>query len=153
MTVHPLKTPLSLDQASTIVDAALQAGRDADFNPLTVAVLDIGGHLIAMKREDGSGIVRLDLAMGKAWGALGMGWSSREIGARNTDRPAFLSALAAAADGRCVPVAGSALILDGRGQAIGAVGVSGDTSDNDEICAVAGVRAAGLTPEPGAAAS
>lgn len=153
MTVYPLNTPLSLSQADTIIEAALQVGRDAGFNPLTVVVLDIGGHLIAMKREDGSGIVRLDLALGKAWGALGMGWSSREIGARNTERPAFLSALAAAADGRCVPVAGSALILDGQGRVIGAVGVSGDTSDNDEICAIAGVRAAGLTPEPSAAAS
>lgn len=140
-----LKTLLSLAQASTIIDAALAAGRANNFMPLTVVVLDNGGHLIALKREDGSGIMRTDIAIGKAWGALGLGLSSRAIGANNTDRPAFLNALAAASDGRCIPVAGGVLINDAQGETIGAVGISGDNSDNDEHCALEGIKAAGLT--------
>lgn len=140
-----LKTLLSLTQASTIIDAALAAGRAKNFMPLTVVVLDNGGHLIALKREDGSGILRTDVAIGKAWGALGLGLSSRAIGANNTDRPAFLNALAAASDGRCVPVAGGVLIADTDGAVIGAVGISGDNSDNDEHCALEGIKAAGLS--------
>jgi len=143
--VSRLKTPLSLSQATTIIDAALAEGHTQGFMPLTVAVLDTGGHLIALKREDGSGIVRADVAIGKAWGALGLGLSSRAIGANNTDRPAFLNALAAASNGRCVPVAGGVLISDNDGAIIGAVGISGDNSDNDEHCALAGIKAAGLT--------
>jgi len=144
--VSRLKTVLSLDQASTIVDAALAAGRAANMMPLTVVVLDSGGHMVAMKREDGSGIVRADVATGKAWGALGVGVSSRALGDNNKDRPVFLGALAAASQGRCVPVAGGVLICDADGEAIGAVGISGDNSDNDEHCAIAGIKAAGLTP-------
>jgi uncharacterized protein GlcG (DUF336 family) len=141
-----LKTLLSLSQATTIIDAALAAGHSAGFMPLTVVVLDNGGHLIALKRADGSGILRSDVAIGKAWGALGLGLSSRALGANNTDRPVFLNALAAASDGRCVPVAGGVLISDDSGEVIGAVGISGDNSDNDEHCALAGIKAAGLAP-------
>ncbi len=139
---------LSLRDASTIVDAALTAGRDAHTHPLTVVVLDVGGHPIALKREDGGGILRVDIAMGKAWGALGMGMSSRTIRDRLRDRPAFQGALAAASEGRFVPVAGGVLITDGQGRALGAVGVSGDASDKDEYCAIEGIKAAGLTPIP-----
>jgi uncharacterized protein GlcG (DUF336 family) len=149
--VHRLATPLSLAQASTIVDAALAAGRAADFEPLTVAVLDAGGHPLALKREDGSGILRPEIAIGKAWGALGMGVSSRTLGRRLAERTAFQNALAAASDGRFVAVPGGVLVRGAGGQVIGAVGISGDTSDKDEYAAIMGVRAAGLEPDPPAA--
>jgi uncharacterized protein GlcG (DUF336 family) len=146
--VHRLAAPLSLAAAETIIDTALAAGRKAGLLPLTVAVLDAGGHLIAFRREDGSGILRPDIAIGKAWGALGMGISSRHIRNRLAERPAFQAALAAASHGRFVPVPGGVLVRDASGAVIGAVGISGDASDKDEYCAIAGVRAAGLTPHP-----
>lgn len=144
----PLKTILALAAAETIVDAALAAGGGNKMMPLTVVVLDTGGHLITMKRQDGCGIMRTDVATGKAWGALGMGISSRTIRDRLADRPAFQGALSAVSDGRFVPVPGGVLIRDSDGDVIGAVGVSGDTSDKDEFCAIEGVRAAGLIPDP-----
>jgi uncharacterized protein GlcG (DUF336 family) len=143
-----LKTDLPLRAASTIVDAALAAGRAAGMAPLTVAVLDTGGHLVALKREDGSGILRVEIAQGKAWGALGMGQSSRALRDRLHGNPAFLNALAAASGGRFVAVPGGVLIKDGAGAVIGAVGISGDRSEKDEYCAITGVRAAGYTPDP-----
>ncbi len=115
-------------------------------------MLDCGGHLVAFKREDKSGILRGDIATGKAWGALGMGFGSREIANRAAKLPMFFTALAAASQGRLVPVPGGVLIRDRGGDVIGAVGISGDTSDNDEICAIAGIEAAGLFPQAGAAA-
>jgi uncharacterized protein GlcG (DUF336 family) len=143
-----LKTDLPLAAASTIVDRALEAGRAAGMAPLTVAVLDAGGHLVALKREDGSGILRCEIALGKAWGALGMGQSSRALGARLRDNVAFQGALAAASGGRFVTAPGGVLICDRAGHVIGAVGISGDRSEKDEYCAIEGVRAAGLIPEP-----
>ncbi len=98
-----LRTDLPLGAASTIVDRALAAGRAAAMAPLTVAVLDAGGHLVALKREDGSGILRPEIAIGKAWAALGMGQSSRALGARLRDNPAFQNALAAASGGASSP--------------------------------------------------
>lgn len=150
--VYSLRADLSLAQARAIIAGALAEGRRRKLMPLTVTVIDAGGHLIAMEREDGSGILRFDVALGKACGAVGIGLGSRTIGARNQGREAFLAAVAAAADGRFVPVAGGVLIVDASGKAIGAVGVSGDTSDGDEACAVAGIEAANLragvdTPE------
>lgn len=139
---------LTLEAASVIVDAALAAGRAHAMMPLTVAVLDAGGHLVAFKRETGSGILRPEVAIGKAWGALGMGIPSRLLRDRLADRPAFQGALAAAAQGRLIPVPGGVLIRNGAGQVIGAAGISGDTSDKDEYCAIAGVTAAGLAPDP-----
>src|SRR3977135_3231182 len=130
---------LTLAQASTIVDVALKTGRDAKYAALTVAVLDAGGHLVAFKREDRSGILRFNIAFGKAWGALGMGFGSRTPRGRAPQQPAFFNALAAASDGRLVPVPGGVLIRDAAGDIIGAVGISGDTSDNDEKCAIAGI--------------
>lgn len=141
-------TALTLDAAAAIVDAALARGRALDFMPLTVAVLDAGGHLVAFKRETGSGIVRPEIAVGKAWGSLGMGISSRQLRDRLADRPTFVNALAVASGGRLVPVPGGVLIRDAAGAVIGAVGVSGDTSDKDEYCAIFAVEAAGYTPEP-----
>ena len=142
-------TMVSLHAAAAIVDTALARGRSAGMMPLTVAVLDAGGHIVAMKREDGSGILRPDIAIGKAWGALGMGTSTRLIRDRLADRPAFQNALAAASGGRFIPVPGGVLIREkAGGPVIGAVGISGDTSDKDEFCAIEAIRAAGLVPDP-----
>jgi uncharacterized protein GlcG (DUF336 family) len=153
--MYPLQTrnepvmSLSLTQASTIVDAALKKGRDTNCAPLSVAVLDAGGHLVAFKREDRSGILRFDIAFGKAWGALGMGFGSRTIFERAANTPTFYLALAAASGGRIVPNPAGVLIRDAAGEIIGAVGISGDTSDKDEACAIAGIEAAGLKADPG----
>ena len=117
--------------------------------PLTVAVLDAGGHLVAFKREDKSGILRHDIAHGKAWGALGMGFGSRTLSERAANTPQFFSALYAASGGRMVPAPGGVLIRDAGGDVIGAVGISGDVSDKDEACAIAGIEAAGLVADPG----
>jgi 3-hydroxyisobutyrate dehydrogenase len=141
---------LTLVQASRIVDGALEKGRDLQCAPLSVAVLDAGGHLLAFKREDRSGIMRHDIAVGKAWGALGMGFGSRELFERATKQPMFITALTAASGGRLIPVPGGVLIKDGAGEIVGGVGVSGDTSDRDELCGVAGIEAAGLTAMTGA---
>ena len=143
---------ITLSQAMTIVQTALQKGRETDCAPLAVAVLDDGGHLKAFGREDGAGILRPQIAFGKAWGALGMGLGSRNFAKRIAEQPAapaFFSALAAMSEGRVVPVPGGVLIRDGSKIVIGAVGISGDTSDKDEVCAVAGVEAAGLKADAG----
>ena len=117
-------------------------------DPLTVAVLDSGGHLLSVQREDGSGILRSDIAIGKAWGALGMGIPSRTIRDRLKDRPAFQNALAVASQGRFIPVPGGVLACNQEGDVLGAVGISGDTSEKDEYCAIEGIKAAGLIPNP-----
>ncbi len=122
-----------------------------NFSPLTVVVLDAGGHIVSAKRGDGSGILRIEIAMGKAWGALGMGFGTRNLAGRASKAPIFFAALAAASHGRMVPVPGGVLIRDASGSVIGAVGISGDTSDNDELCCVAGIEAAGLKADPGIA--
>jgi uncharacterized protein GlcG (DUF336 family) len=140
---------LTLAQASTIVDVALKTGRDAKYAPLTVAVLDAGGHLVAFKREDKSGLLRFDIAFGKAWGALGMGFGGRTLAGRAPKSQLFFTTLAAASGGRFVPVIGGILIRDAAGDVIGAVGISGDASENDEKCGMAGIEAAGLKADPG----
>lgn len=141
--------PVTLQHASTIVDVALKTGREMNLAPLTVAVLDAGGHLVAFKREDRSGILRFDIAFGKAWGSLGMGMGSRALFARAAAAPQFFNGLHVASGGRVVTNPGGVLIRDGSGDIIGAVGISGDTSDNDEACALAGIAAAGLAADPG----
>ena len=135
---------LGLSQASVIVDAALAHARSSGFAPMTVAVLDPGGHVVALKREDSSGILRVEVAVGKAWGVLAMGWPGREALRRAEGMPQFLSAVTTLAGGRLLPVAGGVPVRADGNDVIGAVGVSGDTSDNDEACAVAGIEAAGL---------
>jgi len=142
-------TALKLAQAGAIIDAALAEGRKRRLAPLAVAVLDAGGHLIAFKREDGAGLVRFDIANGKAWGALGMGFGTRELAARAAKHPTFVAALSAASQGRMIPSPGGVLIAGADGDVVGAVGISGDVGDNDEICAMAGIAAAGLTGIPG----
>lgn len=144
---------LKLAQANAIIDAALAEGRKRNFALLAVAVLDPGGHPIAFKREDGASFLRFELAYGKAWGALAMGFGSRELAERATKQPAFIGALAAVTRGRMVPSPGGVLIVGPDKELLGAVGISGDTGDNDEICALAGIKAAGLTAMPGAKAS
>jgi uncharacterized protein GlcG (DUF336 family) len=140
---------VTLAQASTIVDVALKKARDSNLAPLTVAVLDSGGHLVAFKREDKSGILRFDIAFGKAWGALGMGFGSRTLASRAAKTPQFFTMLAAASDGRMVTNPGGVLIKDSSGTIVGACGISGDTSDKDEMCAIAGIEAASLKADPG----
>ena len=140
-------TRLTLANASSIIDAALSAGRAQRFMPLTVVVLDAGGHAVALKREDGSGILRMEIATGKAWGALGMGQSSRTLRDRLAERPHFIASLAAASGGRFIAVPGGVLIRD-DGDIIGAVGVSGDSSERDEYAAICGIVAVGLSPDP-----
>lgn len=145
-----LITTLALDQASAIIDRALAAGAEHEMSPLTVVVLDAGGHMIAMKRSDGSGIIRTQIALGKAYGALGVGLPSRvlEEGAL-AGRPGFQNSLAVAAEGRLIPAPGGVLVCKPDGETIiGAVGISGDTSGKDEYCAIEGVKAAGLAPLP-----
>jgi len=138
---------VTLAQANKIIEAGQAKGRELGIGPLTIVVLDDGGHLVSMQREDKSGILRFEIAFGKAWGGLAIGRSSRANEADFLNRPHFGHALASTAGGRIVPAAGGVLILDDDGDVAGAVGVTGDTSDNDEACAVAGIEAAGLTPK------
>jgi uncharacterized protein GlcG (DUF336 family) len=135
---------LTLKQAQTIVEAALKKGRERNMKPLSVAVLDARGCLVAYAMEDG-GLLRELIAKGKAWGALGMGRSSRALEQFAKDRPHFMGAVIEASGGRVVPVPGGVLVKE-AGAIVGSVGVSGDTSDNDEVAAVAGIEAAGLDP-------
>jgi uncharacterized protein GlcG (DUF336 family) len=141
---------ITLAQASTIVDVALQTGRTNNLAPLAVAILDAGGHLVAFKREDKCGILRFDIAFGKAWGALGMGFGSRTLASRAAKTPQFFTMLASASGGRMVTNPGGVLIRDHANTIIGACGISGDTSDKDEMCALAGIEAAELKADPGA---
>ena len=136
---------LTLDHARTIIAAALDHGHGAGMNPLCVAVLDAGGHLVAFEREDGVPNRRFDVAHGKAHGAISIGVNSRMLGQMAVDRPHFMTGVGNAIGGALVPVAGGVIVVDGEGRSIGAVGISGDTSDNDEAAALAGIAAAGLT--------
>ena len=149
----PVHSSLSLAAATAITDAVLRLRAEHRLLPLAVTVLDAGGQLVSFRREDGCGVLRFDIAMGKAWGALGMGMSTRQIRDRLANRPTFQAALAGASDGRFIPTPGGVLILDAQGLAIGAVGISGDASDKDEFCAIEAVRSAGLQPEPAQPAS
>mgnify|MGYP006275391267 FL=1 len=146
--LRPLASSLSLKIAIAIIEQALKLRRAAGLLPLAITVLDSGGQLVAFQREDGCGVLRFDIAFGKAWGALGMGMPTRQIRDRLAARPAFQSALATASDGRFIPVPGGVLILDTTGTAIGAVGISGDASDKDEYCAIEAIRAAGYGADP-----
>lgn len=143
---------LKLAQANAVIDAAIAEGRKRNLALLAVAVLDPGGHVIAFKREDGASFLRFELAYGKAWGALAMGFGSRELAERAAKQPAFIGALSAVTQGRMVPSPGGVLIVGADKELLGAVGISGDTGDNDETCALAGIAAAGLAAIPGAKA-
>ena len=140
---------LNLSKANVIADKSLEKGRELGLAPLTVAVLDAGGHLKVLKRGDGSSLLRPQIAMGKAWGVLGMGFGGRELARRAAKMPAFFNALSNLCEGKMVPVPGGVIIRDVSGEILGSVGISGDTSDKDEICAVHGIQAAGFTPDTG----
>ncbi len=136
---------ITIEQARTIIATALAHGEANGFNPLCVAVLDAGGHLKAFERADGVANRRFDVAHGKAYGAISIGVSSRTLGEMAIDRPHFVNGLIGAIGGALVPVPGGVLVTDDDGIVVGAVGISGDSSDNDEAAAVAGIEAAGLS--------
>ena len=138
---------ITLEQANTIIDTAIETGVKEGMQPLSVAVLDDGGNLVAFKKSDNSSVLRFNIAMGKASAAIGMHRPSKALEQVALERPHFATALAAASGGKFVPVAGGNLIKDADGTVIGAVGVTGDTSDNDEKAGLAGIAAAGLTGE------
>jgi uncharacterized protein GlcG (DUF336 family) len=141
---------MQLEQAQKVVAAALASARSHGFKPLAVVVLDARGALRAAAAEDGASLRRAEVAIGKAHGALAMGLGSRTLFTRSQQQPQFIAAVTHAVGGQLVPVPGGVLINDAAGKLIGAVGVSGDTSDNDEIAAMAGIAAAGLKGDPGA---
>ncbi len=143
-------TELTLDLARTIAEAALKTARERSFKPLSIVVYDARGALKALLSEDGTSLKRAEIAMGKAYGALSLGVGSRAIHKMATDRPFFVAAATHAVGGQLVPVPGGVLIKDAGGRILGAVGVSGDTSDNDEIAAAGGIEAAGLVFDAGA---
>lgn len=139
---------ITLDQANAVIAGAFEKAQELALKPLGVAVLDAGGHLIAYQRQDGASTGRLQLAMGKAAGALFLGISSRKIGDMAGERPTFLASLGPIAPAGVVPAAGGVIVVDESGYAIGAVGISGDLSDKDEACTLAGIVAAGLNAQP-----
>jgi uncharacterized protein GlcG (DUF336 family) len=140
---------LTLDTAVAIARAVVDRGREAGLKPLTVALLDSGGHIKALLRDDGASLLREKIAVAKAYGALGMGLPSRALAEMADQRPLFVQSLTVLANGNLVPVAGGVLIKAATGELIGAAGVTGDTSDNDEDCAVQGVKSVGLVAEAG----
>lgn len=138
---------ITLDQANTILSAAFNKGRELGLKPLSVAVLDAGGHLVALARQDGASTLRPQIACGKAGGALALGVSSRKIADMAAERPSFIASLGPISPYGVIPAAGGIIVVDGNGKPIGAVGITGDLSDNDEACALAGIAAAGLTAQ------
>lgn len=139
---------IGLVTAKTITDGVRAAGKEYGLKPLTVVVLDAGGHVITVEREDGSSNNRFEIAYGKAYGALALGVGSRSLMARAEQQPYFINSAAAAIGGKLVPVPGGVLVKDETGTIVGCVGVSGDTSDHDELAAISGIKAASLTPQP-----
>ena len=141
--------PLTLAAADRIADVALAAGSEHGFAPLCVVVLDAGGHALVVKRDERSSIGRVGIAIGKAHGCMAMGLGGRELARRADAVPKFFTALASVLPHGIVPVPGGVLVRDADGALIGAVGISGDRSDNDEICAVAGIESVGLVADTG----
>ena len=138
---------LTLTHARQIIAGAFAERVAAGMNPLCVVVVDAGGHLLALEREDGVPYGRVEIATGKAVGAMAIGPNSRTLGTMAVERPHFVQAASMAMAGALVPVAGGVVIVDESGNRIGAVGACGDTSDNDEQAVIAGIAAAGLTPQ------
>ncbi|MGB3387231.1 MAG: heme-binding protein [Pseudaminobacter sp.] len=139
---------LTLAKCNEIIASAFAKAKDLKLKPLSIVVLDAGGHVIAFQRQDGSSFLRFEIASGKAYGALAVGVGSRRVEVMATERPHFMQGLSGISGGRIVPVAGGVLIRDKTG-ILGAVGVTGDTSDNDEIAAIAGIEAAGFRADGG----
>jgi len=140
---------ISLQEARTIIVGTLGKGREMGLKPLSVCVLDAGGHLKAFEREDGASNLRFNIAHGKANGALGMGLGSRALMSRAETQAYFILAANGALGGALIPVPGGVLVKDRQGTIVGAVGVTGDSSDNDETVAMAGIEAAGYLADPG----
>jgi uncharacterized protein GlcG (DUF336 family) len=138
---------LTLRQANTIIAKAFEKAREMKIKPLGVIVLDEGGNVVSAQREDGASMFRLEVAKGKAWGAVAMGASSRALGKRAKDNPNFFVTLAATAQGRFLPQTGAALIRSKDGTIIGAAGASGGTGDEDEACCVYGIEQAELVAD------
>jgi uncharacterized protein GlcG (DUF336 family) len=139
---------IKLEAANRIVAAALAMARELKLSPITICVLDRGGHVVSAQREDDSSILRFEIAFGKAWASLGVGHSSRFL--QDTlakQRPRFVDAMAAASNGRFIPVAGGVLVREPNGTLIGAVGVTGDSADNDEKIAVTAIEQCGFTAD------
>ena len=134
--------------AKTIIAAAFTKAAELNLKPLGISVLDAGGHLVAFERQDGASFLRHEIGAGKAFGALSLGMGARAVAKNAIERPHFMQGLSGVSGGRVVPVPGGVLVRDQSGAIIGAVGISGDTSDNDEACAIAGIEAAGFTAEP-----
>lgn len=141
---------LPLAKANKIIREALKKGREQSMRPLTVVVLDAGGHMVAMQREDNSSVLRPEVAQGKAFGCIAVGVGSRWLNAQAETRPHFLEGLSNVSGGKIIAVPGGVLIKTKTGEIIGAVGITGDTSDNDEIAAIAGVEAAQYVADTGA---
>jgi uncharacterized protein GlcG (DUF336 family) len=141
---------LTLKQANTIIETALSKAREMKTKPLGVVVLDESGNIVSAQREDGASMFRLDVAKGKAWAAVAMGASSRALSKRAKDNPNFFVTLATTSGGRFLPQTGAALIKDKDGTIIGAAGGSGGTGEEDEVCCVAGIEAAGLKADASA---
>lgn len=141
---------LTLAHAQTIAAETLAEGRRLGLAPLACVVLDRGGHILTLLRDENASIYRPEIAMGKAAGCLGMGFGGRELAKRAAAMPMFFNGLQTAFPSGMLPVPGGVLIRDAEGALLGAVGVTGDTSDNDELCALAGIAAAGLQAETGA---
>jgi uncharacterized protein GlcG (DUF336 family) len=142
---------VTLEKAQAIISAGLKHARGAKFSPLGIAVLDARGALVAFAVEDNSSLRRFEIAHGKAHGCLAMGIGGRSVDARVRERPHFGAALAHVFNGDFIPVPGGVLIKNASGAIIGAVGVSGDSSDNDEAAGIAGIQAAGFTADAGKA--
>jgi uncharacterized protein GlcG (DUF336 family) len=149
MTNPSASSPISLAQANAIIEVTLAKGAALGLKPLTVAVLDAGGHLKALARQDDTSTLRPEVAQGKARGAISLGIGSRAIFKRAQEQPFFIQSINGLAGGSLVPVPGGVLVRDAAGTIVGAVGVTGDTSDNDETCAIAGIEAAGFTADGG----
>lgn len=139
---------IGLETARTITTAAQAAAKERGLKPLTVVVLDAGGHVVSVEREDGSSNNRFEIAFGKAYGALALGMGSRALLARAEQQPYFIASATAALGGKLMPVPGGVLVKDESGAIVGCVGISGDTSDNDELAAIAGIKAASLVAQP-----
>lgn len=138
---------ISMNKARTMIRKALAKGREMELKPLSVVVLDAGGHVKAFEREDGAAPGRFAIAHGKAYGAVMLGMAGTAQMARAEQQAYFMAAVNGVYNGQVIPVPGGVLVRDKRGVVIGAVGVTGDTSDNDAICAVIGIEAANLVAE------
>ena len=144
-----MSSQLILQQATTIIENAFAKGAELGLAPLTIVILDAGGHLKAMQRADNATFFRPQIAFGKAWGSLALGMASRTLFTIGEERPMFMNSLIGLADQKIVPVPGGVLVRDASGDVIAAVGITGDTSDNDEACAIAGIEAVNLVADAG----